>query len=68
MEPTLLQIGKQAIFLQKVQYPPHGFHVTLTLILSVDEDVIQIHDDNKDIKLFCQDLVDIALEAGRSIG
>ena len=67
MEPTLLQIGKQAIFPQKIQYPPHGFHVTLTLILSVDEDIIQIHND-EDIELFCQDLVDIALEAGRSIG
>ena len=67
MEPTLLQIGKQAIFSQKIQYLPHGFHVTLTLILSVDEDVIQIH-DNEDIELLCQDLVDIALEAGRSVG
>ena len=67
MEPTLLQIGKQAIIPQKVWYLLHGFHVTLTLILSVDEDVIQIHDD-EDIELFCQDLVDIALETGRSVG
>ena len=67
MEPTLLQIGKQAIFPQKIQYPPHGFHVTLTLIFSVDEDVIQIHDD-KNIGLFCQNLIDIALEASRSVG
>ena len=67
MEPTLLQIGKQAIFPQNLQDPPYYFHVTLTLILSVDEDVIQIHDD-EDIELFCQDLVDIALEAGRSVG
>ena len=52
MEPTSLHIGKQAIFPQKIQYPPRGLHVTLTLILSVDKDVIQIHDD-KDIKLFC---------------
>ena len=66
MGSTLLQIGKQAIFPQKVQYPPHAFHVTLTLILSVDEDVIQIHDD-KDIELFYQDLVDIALEVGWSV-
>ena len=40
MEPTLLQISKQAIFPQKIQYPPHGFYMTLTLILSVDKDVI----------------------------
>ena len=67
MKPTLLQIGKQAIFPQNLQDPPHCFYVTLILILSVDEDVIQIHND-KDIKLFYQNLVDIALEAGRSIG
>ena len=67
MKPTLLQVGKQAIFPQDVQDPPHGFHVTPSLILSVDEDVIQIHDD-EDIELFCQDLVDVALEAGRCVG
>ena len=67
MESTLLQIGKQAIFPQKVQYLLHGFYVTLTLILSIDEDVIQIYND-KDIKYFYQDLVDIVLEASRSVG
>ena len=66
MELTLLQIGKQAIFPQNLQDSPYCFHVTLTLILSVDEDVIQIHDD-ENIELFYQDLVDIALEAGRSV-
>ena len=40
MEPTLLQIGKQPIFSQKVQYPPHNFYVTQTLIFSEDEDII----------------------------
>ena len=67
MESTLLQIGKQAIFSQNLEDPLHCFHVPLTLNLSVDEDVIQIYDD-KDIELFYHDFVDIALEAGRSIG
>ena len=62
MKPTLLEVGKQAIFPQYIQDLPHGFHVIPSLILSVDEDVIQIHDD-KDIKLLCQDLVDVTLEA-----
>ena len=66
MESTLLQIGKQAIFPQKVQYPSHGFYVNLILIFSVDENVIQIHDD-KDSELFYHDLVDIALKASRSV-
>ena len=67
MKPTLLQISKKPIFPQKVQYPLYDIYMTLTLILSVDEDVIQIHND-KNIDLFYQDLADIALEAGRSIG
>ena len=62
IKPTLLQIGKQVIFPQKVQHLLYGFHVTLAWILGIDEDVIQIHDD-KDIELFYQDLVDIILEA-----
>ena len=66
MKLTLLQIGKQAIFPQKVHYLPHGFYVTLTLILNIDEDVIQIY-DGENIKLFCPDLVDIALETGQSV-
>ena len=40
MKPTLLQIGKQAIFSQKVQYSLHNFHLTLALILSVNKNVI----------------------------
>ena len=67
MEPTFLQIGKQAIFLQNLQDLPHYFYMTLTLILNIDEDVIQIY-DNEDIKVFCQDLVDIALKASWSVG
>ena len=41
--------------------------MTLALILSVDEDIIQTY-NNKDIKLFYQDLIDIILEASRSVG
>ena len=66
MEPTLFQIGKQAIFAQKARYPPHVFHVTLPLIYSIDKNVIQINDE-KDIKLFCQDLINIALDVGQNI-
>ena len=66
MELACLHIGKQVILSQKVQYSPHGFYVIPALILSIDEDVIQIH-NNKDIKLFCQDYIDITLEAGRNV-
>ena len=40
--------------------------MTLAWILGIDEDVIQINND-KDIKLFGQDLIDITLEACWSI-
>ena len=37
------------------------------LILDVDEDVIEVH-YYKNVKLFCQNLVDITLERGRCVG
>ena len=62
MKPTLLQVGKQTIISQDVQDLSHSFHITPSLILSVDEDVIQIHND-EDIELLRQNLVDVTLEA-----
>ena len=38
----------------------------LALIFSVEEDVIQVY-NNKDIKFFWQDLIDITLEASLSV-
>lgn len=38
----------------------------LTLIFSINKDIIQIY-DNKNIQFFGQDLIDITLEASRSI-
>ena len=67
MEPTPFQIGKKTIFLQKIQHSLHGFYITLAFIFSVNKDVIQVNDD-KNIELLGRDLINIALEAGRSIG
>ena len=41
--------------------------MALARILGIDEDVILINDD-EDVKLLGQDLIDITLEARRSIG
>ena len=38
-----------------------------TLVFSVDEDIIEVY-YHKNVELFCQDLVDIALEGGWCIG
>ena len=67
MELTLFQIGKKAIFPQNVSDPLHDFHVILALILSINKDVIQVHND-KNINFFYQDLIDVTLEAGRGVG
>ena len=67
MKPTFFQIGEKAILSQKVQDPLNGLHVALAFILSVNQDVIQV-DNNENIEFFGQNLVDVALEAGRGVG
>ena len=67
MKLTLLQISKQVVFSQNIQIPLHVIHASLAWFLSVDKNVIQIHND-KNIKFFCQDLIDVFLEAYSDIG
>ena len=45
----------------------HSLDVTIFFVLTIDKDIIKIH-NNKDIKLFYKDLVNIALEGCQSIG
>ena len=62
MKSTLLQVGIQRELLELFQNPPYGCDVTISVIISVDEDVVQIHDD-EDVKLLSKDFVDVSLEA-----
>ncbi len=55
------------MLLQLVQHPSNGLYMLFVLALSVDEDVIEVH-YHENVKLLCQDLVDIALESGRCVG
>ena len=41
--------------------------MVFSLVLSIDEDIIQIHND-ENMELFCKDLIDIALEYCWSVG
>ena len=66
VKSAFFQIGKKPILLQKIQHSLHGLHVALGFIFSVNQNVIQVH-NNKNIEFFGQNLVDIALEAGRSV-
>ena len=52
---------------QLVQHLPNGLDMLFALTLNVDENVIEIHYHNN-VKLFDQDLVNIALKHGRYVG
>ncbi len=49
------------MFLQLIQHSLNSFHVLFPLTLSINENVIEVH-NNKDIKFLYQDLIDIALK------
>ena len=44
----------------------HGLDIAFFFVLVLDKNIIQIY-NNKDIKFFCKDLIDIALEYYRSL-
>ena len=62
MKLTLLQVGKQQELPELLQYPLYGYDVTISIIISIDQDIIQVN-NNKDVKLLRKDLVDISLKA-----
>ena len=66
METTLLEIGKKAVFPQFPKNPSDGIDVSLAWVLGIDEDVIEISND-EDIEFLGQNLVNVALEAGRGV-
>ena len=66
METAFFEVGEKAVFPQFFKNPLNGIDVSLTWVLNVDEDVIEVNND-KDIKFLYQDLVNIALEASRCV-
>ena len=62
MKSRLLQVGKQRELPELLQHPSYGRDVSISVIISVDQDVIQIHND-EDVELLRKDLVDVPLEA-----
>ncbi len=55
------------MFSQLLQHQLNSFYVLFSFTFGVDEDVIKVH-YYENIKLLCQDLIDIALESGQYIG
>ena len=49
-----------------VQHPLNNFYIFFSFVFSVDKNIIKIY-YYKNIKVFCQDLVDIILECCRYI-
>ena len=66
MKTTLFQVDKQVVFSEFSKEPLDSFHVTLTSIFGINQDVIEVY-NNKNIKFFRQDFVNIALEAGGGV-
>ncbi len=52
---------------QLVQHPLNGLYMLFAFTLGVDEDVIEVH-YHENVELFCQDLINIALECDRYVG
>ena len=61
-----LSLAKSLCFSQFFENLSNGIDVSLAWVLDIDEDIIYINND-KIIKLFGQDLIDISLETGRCI-
>lgn len=72
METAVYQIGKKAMFLEFSEDPPDHFNVIQARVLAIDQNFAQTHDNkineqtyhDEDIKLFGEDLIDIASKAG----
>ena len=62
MKSTLLQVGKQQELSELLKHLLYGCNVTISVIISVDQNVIQIYND-EDVKFLNKDLVDVSLEA-----
>ena len=66
MKTTPLEVSKKTVFPQFLKNPSNGTDVSLARILGKDENVIKVNND-KNIEFLGQDLVNIALQAGRCV-
>ena len=67
MKTAFLKVGKKAVLPQFFENPSNGIDVSLAWVFDIDEDVIKVNND-ENIKFLGQDLVNVALEAGRGVG
>ncbi len=55
------------MLLQLLQHLLKCLHVLFAFAFSIDENVIEVH-YNKNVELFCQDLIDVTLKRDRYVG
>ena len=67
MKTKLFQVDKQGVFPDFFKNSLDSFYITLTSVFGVNHNVIEVHGD-KNIKFFCYNFVDLALEDSESIG
>lgn len=66
MEMTLFQISKKLIFLKLIQNLIYGLYIWLAEVFDIDQDILQVY-NHKNIKLLGKNIIDITLQASRSI-
>ena len=62
MKLTLLQVGIYQVFPELLQNSPYACDMTILGIISVNQNVVQIHND-KNVELLSKNLIDKSLEA-----
>ena len=60
---TFLEIDRQQPFLQLIKHPLNSLYVLFSLTFNVDENIIKIY-NNKKVKLFRQNIIDVNLKRG----
>lgn len=63
---ALFQFDKEPMLSELVKNPVYGLYIWMNCLFSINQEVFQIH-NNKIIKLFNKNLINIALKIGRNI-
>lgn len=66
LKSTFSHVDEKLVFLEPIQALAYDLHMRPTRVFSIDQNIIQIHDD-KNVKLFGKNFINIALEASWSI-
>ena len=60
MELAFIQVGKEPMLSKLAKDLAYSLYMWLTYFFSIDQNIVQIH-NNKDVKLFSKNLIDVVL-------